>query len=167
MGGGSADQEEEPGDVKWAVPMNVLLSIKPRYAELIMAGRKKYEFRKYKFNDKHICWVYLYATSPVKKIVGAFKIGDIIRDHPRNLWDQLNEHSGVDEVDFFNYFKNSKVGYAIEIKYVETFGDPIDPKKVIPGFKPPQSFCYLKYSLVPQCLAAKSRVEPGYPHHQD
>jgi type I restriction enzyme S subunit len=127
--------------------MNVLLSIRPKYAESIVTGQKKYEFRKIIFNDKYVNIAYVYVTSPVKKIVGAFKIGKIVKDCPENLWDQLNEFSGLDKAEFFDYFKNSKIGYAIEIKYVETFKEPIDPRKLIPNFTPPQSFCYLKYSL--------------------
>ncbi|MGA9097379.1 MAG: hypothetical protein WB392_00440 [Methanotrichaceae archaeon] len=118
--------------------------------ESIISGQKKYEFRKTIFNDKYVNMAYVYVTYPVKKIVGTFKIGKIVRDCPENLWDQLNEFSGLDEAEFFAYFGNSKVGYAIEIKYVETFKEPIDPKKLIPNFTPPQSFCYLKSSLVPE-----------------
>jgi type I restriction enzyme S subunit len=130
--------------------MNVLLSIRPQYAKSIISGQKKYEFRKIIFNDKYVNTVYVYVTSPVKKIIGAFKIGKIVRDCPENLWDQLNEFSGLDEAEFFAYFKNSRVGYAIEIKYVETFEEPIDPQALIPNFTPPQSFCYLKSSLSPR-----------------
>jgi type I restriction enzyme, S subunit len=123
--------------------MSVLLSIKPRYAESIIAGLKKYEFRKILFKKKHINTVYVYATSPVKKIVGAFQIGDIIEDRPVILWDRLNEFSGMDEIEFFDYFKNNKIGFAIEIKDVKKFEAPLDPSEVIPGFVPPQSFCYV------------------------
>lgn len=53
--------------------MDVLLSIKPRFAEAILDGRKKYEFRKNKFSEKDINCVYIYSTSPIRKIVGIFK----------------------------------------------------------------------------------------------
>ncbi len=129
--------------------MNVLLSIKPRYAESIITGLKKNEFRKILFKKRHINTAYVYATSPVKKIVGAFRIGDIIEDQPITLWDRLNEFSGMDKKEFFDYFKNDKIGFAIEIKEVKKFEEPLDPSEVIPGFIPPQSFCYVKFSLAP------------------
>jgi type I restriction enzyme, S subunit len=47
--------------------MDVLLSIKPRYVEAIIDGRKKYEFRKNKFAMKDINCAYIYSTSPIKK----------------------------------------------------------------------------------------------------
>ncbi len=71
--------------------MDVLLSIKPKFAEAIIDGRKRYEFRKIKFANKDINRVYIYATSPVKKIIGVFKLSSIIEDSPHALWDRLRE----------------------------------------------------------------------------
>jgi predicted transcriptional regulator len=124
--------------------MNVLLSVKPKYAELIMKGSKKYEFRKVIFNNKYIEYVYIYSSSPVKKIVGIFRIGTIIEDRPLSLWNQLKGYSGMEEDEFFDYFENKKIGFAIEIKDFKRFEDPLDPKDLIPRFVPPQSFCYIK-----------------------
>ena len=57
--------------------MNVLLSIRPKYVEEIIKGNKRYEFRKSIFK-KNVDEVWIYATSPTKKIVGTFVIGKII-----------------------------------------------------------------------------------------
>ena len=46
--------------------MNVLLSIKPKYVDLILNGEKKYEFRRKIFRNE-TNKVYVYCTSPVKK----------------------------------------------------------------------------------------------------
>ncbi|MCK9406791.1 MAG: ASCH domain-containing protein [Methanothrix sp.] len=124
--------------------MDVLLSIKPKFAEAIIDGRKRYEFRKSKFANKDINRVYIYATSPIKKIIGIFKISNIIEESPSALWDLLKDHAGISEEEFFNYFGNKGTGFAIEIKSVEKFENPIDPKTLIPNFVPPQSFHYIK-----------------------
>jgi predicted transcriptional regulator len=125
--------------------MNVLLSIKPKYAEEIMNGNKRYEFRKSIFRCREdVELVYIYSTSPVKKIVGVFTIKTIIEDHPRNLWEKFKEFSGIVEEEFFSYFGGHKKGFAIGIGNVEVFEDPIDPKNFIPGFVPPQSFRYVE-----------------------
>jgi len=124
--------------------MNVLLSIKPRYVEAILRGDKRYEFRKNIFRKKDdVENVYIYATAPVKKIVGFFKVGDILEDHPVCLWDQLKEFSGLNEKEFFSYFGDNRRGFAIEIQSVAELLNPLDPKSFIPRFVPPQSFCYL------------------------
>jgi predicted transcriptional regulator len=130
--------------------MNILLSIKPKYAESIISGRKKYEFRKVVFKKNYIDNVYIYCSSPVKRIIGAFRVGDIIEDRPERLWDRLNEFSGLDEQEFFDYFGNIEKGFAIEIKNVEKFENPVDPIEVIPDFVPPQSFYYVRFSLSPR-----------------
>ena len=123
--------------------MNVLLSIKPKYVEEIMNGNKKYEFRKSVFKCREdVELVYIYSTSPVKKIVGVFTIKNIIEDHPRNLWENFREFSGIEKEEFFSYFGDRKNGFAIGIENVEVFEDPIDPKSSNPDFVPPKSFYY-------------------------
>ncbi len=126
--------------------MNVILSIRPRYVKLMMEGTKKYEFRKVIFKNKNINNVYIYSTSPVKKIIGSFKIGEIVEDHPERLWDNFENFSGLSAREFFTYFNGVERGFAIRIESFEVFDDPLDPNDLIPGFVPPQSFCYLNTS---------------------
>ena len=122
--------------------MNVLLSIIPKYVNEIVNGTKRYEFRKSVFRKRaDVGKVYIYASSPVKRIVGAFTVKSIIEERPEELWRKCEEFSGISEVEFFGYFRNKDKGYAIEIGVLELF-DPIDPKDHVPDFSPPQSFCY-------------------------
>jgi len=123
--------------------MNALLSIKPTYVEAIIRGDKRYEFRKSIFKNKNIEKIFIYSTAPVKKIVGSFGIGRIIEDHPKRLWNQLHRFSGLDDTEFFSYFRGVERGFAIEIDSVEEFESPIDPRDLLPTFVPPQSFYYL------------------------
>ncbi len=138
--------------------MDVLLSIKPKFAELIINGRKKYEFRKVIFSKKYVKRVYIYSTSPIKKIVGAFMINNIIEDHPCALWNRLKDGAGISEDEFFDYFKNKEVGFALEIADVVTFENPIDPKSIIPDFVPPQSFCYIEFSAISEKYSRKRNI---------
>lgn len=126
--------------------MDVLLSIKPKFAESIINGKKKYEFRKVTFSKNCVKNVYIYSTSPIKKIVGTFVINSIIEDNPIELWNQLKEDAGITEKEFFGYFKNKKIGFAFEITDVEKFENPMDPRIIFPDFVPPQSFCYIEFA---------------------
>ena len=128
--------------------MDVILSIKPKYVDAIIRGIKKYEFRKFCFKSRNIDNIYIYSTSPVKKIVGLFVTHNIVRDSPQNLWINYKEVSGVGEIEFFNYFKNSEMGYAIEINDLKEFESPVDPRKIIPRFMAPLSFCYIDGRLM-------------------
>lgn len=121
--------------------MNVLLSIKPKYANQILNGNKRYEFRKSVFNYRDLEMVYIYSSSTIKRIVGAFAIKSIIEKHPVQLWNEWKDFSGIGEEDFFDFFRGKNKGFAIEIGDVEAF-DLINPKDHIRNFVPPQSFCY-------------------------
>ncbi|MDP3104625.1 MAG: ASCH domain-containing protein [Candidatus Methanoperedens sp.] len=123
--------------------MNVLLSVKPKYAEKIIEGKKKYEFRRAIFKKQNIEKVYIYSSSPVSKIVAAFEIEKILKDSPEKIWTLCQKYAGISKKDFFDYFKNSEMAFAIEIGYVDSFKEHIDPFKIIENFKPPQSFYYL------------------------
>ena len=54
-----------------AHPQVALLSIHPVYAQGIIDGRKTVEFRRRAFG-KSVTHVVVYATAPVRKVVGAF-----------------------------------------------------------------------------------------------
>jgi len=127
--------------------MNVLLSVKPKYANEIISCRKKYEFRKSIFKRENTEKMYIYSSSPVKKIIGIVDIDGILSDSPLKLWEQCHEDAGISEREFFSYFKNSDTGYAIKISNVQEFSIPIDPY-IDEDFRPPQSFYYLPMSYL-------------------
>lgn len=123
-----------------------MLSIKPKYVEEIKKGNKKYEFRKSLCSEDNLSKlnkIFIYSSAPVKKIVARFVVQEILRDHPRKLWDKCKENSGIEEMAFFNYFQNKMSGLAIKISELKFFSIPLNPNDYIPNFSPPQSFCYI------------------------
>ena len=123
--------------------MNIILSIRPKYCESIKSEEKKYEFRRRIFSShQDIGVVYMYATSPVKKIVGWFTVEQVIHDRIKSLWNSCKKEAGISKKEFFDYFDRNEMGYALKIGEVTNI-DPIDPRGVIPKFAPPQSFCYV------------------------
>lgn len=130
--------------------MNVLLSIKPEFAEKILSQEKQYEFRKTRFRDPpRIETIYMYATSPVQRIVGAFTLENIVEGSPTELWRNYGSASGIDERSrFMDYFVNTDTGYAIEVEDSHRFTQPIDPHQHIDEFHPPVSFQYLQNELI-------------------
>lgn len=123
----------------------VLLSIKPKYVSAILNGTKKYEFRKQIYRDRSRGIVFIYSSSPTKKIVACFRPGEIVEGHPDYLWEQFWDVSGIEEEAFFEYFAGREIGYAIRIDELERFGTPIDPHEIFDRFVPPQSFRYVDY----------------------
>lgn len=121
--------------------MNVILSIKPEFVEKIFSGEKKYEYRKVLFKRK-VDTVYIYASRPVSKIVGEFKIEEVICNTPENIWKLTKEQSGVTKKFFDKYYKEKDKGVALKIKECKEYENEIDPELLIPNFKVPQSFIY-------------------------
>ncbi|MTK06519.1 MAG: ASCH domain-containing protein [Hungatella sp.] len=122
--------------------MKALLSIKPVFVEEIMAGNKRFEYRKRIFKQD-VDSVVIYASMPVGKIVGEFKIGEIINKSPKDVWQETKDYSGISYRFFQSYFKGKKEAYAIQIKEFVPYDIPIDPYKDDINFVPPQSYKYI------------------------
>lgn len=123
--------------------MKVLLSIKPEYAEKIFSGQKKYEFRKIGFKNRCVKTVVVYATMPVGRIIGEFKIKEIHKDSPNAIWEKTKQYSGIDEVFFNEYFQGKEYAIAIEVDSPQLYKKPINPKEEFEKFTAPQSFMYM------------------------
>lgn len=127
--------------------MNVLLSIKPQYANEIINGNKKVEFRKKGFKAD-INRVYIYSSMPEGKIIGYFTVSDIIEDHPKKLWEQFADVGCIDKESFTEYYANRDKGYSIKVQDVTVYEKPLNPYELIEGFRPPQSFQYVKEEML-------------------
>lgn len=125
--------------------MDAILSIKPVYAYQILAGTKKVEFRKRSFKEK-VRRVYIYASLPVKQIVGYFTFVKIDEDTPMNLWEKYKDVGGIAKEDFFSYYANNERGCAFVIKTVTSFKQGKNPNDFIDDFVPPQSYVYLDFN---------------------
>jgi predicted transcriptional regulator len=119
----------------------ILLSIKPVYAESILSGKKTVEFRKASF-PKRVCIMVLYATSPVRKIVGLVKVSAVVVLSPAGAWRKYRNRGAIDKEAFDAYYAGAKKAVCLELGEVRRLAEPVDPKKVIRGFRAPQSFRY-------------------------
>lgn len=95
--------------------MKVLLSIKPEFAFKIFDGTKKFEFRKSIFKRKDISNVIVYASSPVKQVIGEFEIEDIIYDDTETVWSITKRASRISKQFYDEYFANSDKAFAIQV----------------------------------------------------
>lgn len=120
----------------------VLLSIHPEYANAILDGKKCYEFRRVIFKHE-VNEIYLYATSPISRIIGKFKVVEIYKESPEVLWVKTKDFSGVTQEMFEKYFKNRKKAFAIKISDPIRFEKPQPLSRYITSKTPPQSFCYI------------------------
>ncbi|ECX8367725.1 ASCH domain-containing protein, partial [Salmonella enterica] len=105
--------------------MKVLLSIKPEFAEKILDGSKRFEFRKGIFKNRSINTVVIYATMPLGKVVGQFSIESILSDAPEDLWIKTQKYAGISKTFFDNYYSGRSTAYAIKVGDVERFETPL------------------------------------------
>lgn len=123
--------------------MKVLLSIKPEYAERIFDGTKRYEFRRSLFKNSNVKTIIVYASSPVKQVIGEFEIDHILHDDIHTLWNNTKEYSGISEERFHEYFQNLERGFAIKIKGIKKYSKAKSLKEDF-NLSPPQSFLYIR-----------------------
>lgn len=123
--------------------MKVLLSIKPEFAYKIFDGTKKYEFRKSIFKRTDVRKIIVYASAPIKKVIGEFTIEDILNDEVDLIWEQTYQHSGITRSFYQSYFENKEKAYAIKIGQATRY----ERTKNLSDYNilvAPQSFVYLK-----------------------
>jgi len=120
----------------------VLLSIHPEYANAILDGHKGFEFRRVLFKEE-VREVVVYATSPISRVVGTFRIEDIYADAPNELWAKTKAFAGVTKEMFDTYFKDRATAFAIKVSNPVRFSQPQPLSKYVASNTPPQSFCYV------------------------
>ena len=119
---------------------NIILPISPIYVEKILNGQKKYEFRK-KLAKKEVKKIYIYATTPVKKIVGEVEVKSKIVLPKEQLWIIAAERAGVTKEFYSKYFEKQNEACAYELGDVLKYNEGIMLKEL--GIKSvPQAFVY-------------------------
>jgi predicted transcriptional regulator len=121
---------------------HVVMSVHPRYANAIMDGCKKVEFRKRPLaDDVIVAWVY--ATAPVQQIVGYFEVGASVTASPHDLWRQFGKVGCINRADFDRYYATSVLGTGIRIRKATRLAVPMPISELLPSGVPPQSFAYV------------------------
>ncbi|WP_343582565.1 ASCH domain-containing protein [Pseudomonas sp.] len=122
----------------------IVLSIKPKYCDLIYEGLKTVELRRKIGSAFTIgCKIYIYSSSPVKALTGEAKITKIDLMKIADLKIKHMLSATINEEDFDSYFHGCTQGYAISISQVTKYDKPISLLKLKTyKFSPPQSFSY-------------------------
>lgn len=123
--------------------MRLLLSIKPEYAEKILNGSKRFEYRKAAPRNEAIRTIVIYATMPVGMVVGEFEVAGVLRERPEVLWRRTREASGITRRFFDDYFDGRDEAVAIAVREPKRYEKPLRLADVSGSKTPPQSFQYL------------------------
>ncbi|AHB04859.2 hypothetical protein U875_05130 [Pandoraea pnomenusa 3kgm] len=121
----------------------MLLSVKPRFAEQILAGTKKVEFRR-SWAAEHVGLAVVYSSSPVQCLVGIVEIEGAVVGSPASVWTRCRARGpGLERQELMEYFVGKDQAYGILLGQMTRPEKPIRPKSLFRGFRPPQSFRYL------------------------
>lgn len=139
-----------------AKPKNVIISIKPEYALKIISGEKTIELRR-KFPIDHIEGgiALIYASSPIKKIIGYATIEKVTELSIDSLWKKCSKKACVKKEFFYSYFDGIDTGFALSLKNPVELTETLDIKRMQEEFfvSAPQSFRYAPDRVL-DCVAA-------------
>lgn len=126
----------------------ILFSLKPQFANLIMNGKKRVEFRRRFSKGIDGSLAYFYISSPINAIMFSSILSKTHYSDVNDLWARFCSIGGISEKDFFTYFNGANYGYAIELDNVKILSEKMSLESIrnryIPSFRPPQSFYNLR-----------------------
>jgi len=125
---------------------HVLISILPKWADQILSGTKKWEYRRVTINAEKGSKLILYASGRLHAIVGEATIEKVLVEPV----DSLIQHTAKEVPETPNEVKKAfagkRVGCAIKLKNPIRYTTPLSLntiRKEIPNFRPPRSFYYV------------------------
>lgn len=126
----------------------IFLAIKPRYADDILKGTKTVELRRTRPKDlRSGSLVVLYASSPVKAVLGIAEVEKVITATPDELWPLVADQGSISQREFKDYFANATEATGIFVRAATRSSSPYRLEEIRvdwPEFHPPQAFRYLR-----------------------
>ncbi len=120
---------------------NILISLERRYVDDIISGKKKVELRNRRMNLSKGDKIWVYSKQPHACVVIRATVKAAIGGSPKLLWRDFQDVCGVSKEEFFAYFSDVEIGYAISLFEVRRLLSP-PTLEVMRGtdkkFHPPQ-----------------------------
>lgn len=132
------------------IQRDIVLSIRPQYCDKILAGEKIVELRRrFPLSCTTGIIAHIYATSPVKSIVGNVKIVAVNKMPVIDIWMEHSSSAEISKEDFERYFDGVEEGFALILQSAQRFTKYfcLDELRQHFDFYPPQSYAYVKPSL--------------------
>lgn len=120
-----------------------MVSLEPRHAESILAGRKTVEFRRRSMNIVAGTTLWMYAKVPLGAVIGCASITGNESRSPTTLWRKYGRVSGLSRSDFFDYFSGVEKGIALKIEQPNRLHHGLslgELRRASVGFHPPQFY---------------------------
>lgn len=138
----------------------LFISVKPEFAEKILTKEKSIELRKIKPHVEVGDYLIIYASFPVKSVVGFGVIKEIIEVSPEKMWNDFSKCLGIDKERFDSYYGGKEKAIGIEIEGIKKVRpiQLVDLRKIDPNFHPPQIYRYVSNSDI--CKTISEFLQP-------
>lgn len=126
---------------------DVLISIRPRFANLILDERKLVEIRRRASGIRAGDRLVIYSTTPEMRVVGTCRVLEVVFEEPRALCRHFGGAACLGRQEFLRYLDGAAHGAAIRIGSIERLGAPVPLASLrarIEGFTVPQSYRFLR-----------------------
>ena len=133
----------------------IVLSLKPRYAEAILSGVKTVELRRIEPKISVPTRALIYASAPVKALLGTCIVERVTTDRLAVLWKSYGLRTGLPHAEFRGYFEGLEVGSALALSGARRFSRRIplaDLRASRRMERPPQSYSYIDAVIGDQLL---------------
>jgi predicted transcriptional regulator len=131
----------------------LLLSVRPVFADQIVAGSKTVELRRVRPTSGPGTQVLIYSTSPTMALVASALVDRIEVRSVEAHWPHVRTRAGIGKRDYRHYFTGAEIAVAIWLADVRPLGRSIaleELRERWPWFRPPQSYCYVRASIEPE-----------------
>ena len=136
----------------------LVLSLKPRFAEAILSGRKTVELRRVMPRITVPTLALLYASGPTRSLVGTCVVSSVVRYQNRELWRLYGAETALSRSEFDAYLTGREAGVALLLEQVNRLPAPIPLPALrrAAAFRPPQSIAYVGNERRERLLTATS-----------
>ena len=125
----------------------LLLSLKPRFADLVFQGLKTAELRRRIARCAVNRNVFVYVSSPVRELRGGFRVEHVWKGSPESVWEEVSDLAQVEKGDFDAYYGERRIAYALKIADVWLCQTPASLETLrtkLENFVVPQSWRYVR-----------------------
>ena len=124
----------------------VLISLKPEYAALILSGAKTVELRNRPVRLKAGTAIWIYSTQPEGRIVAKATVSSVFHGDPAEVWNRYSREVCIKKKHFDCYTgKRSRVSALVlsSVEKLEEFITLETIRRVVRDFHPPQFYAHI------------------------
>lgn len=119
----------------------ILISVKPKFAQKILDGTKRVEYRRRIFKED-VGTLLIYESTTTRRVVGEVPVIGVLCDSLSTVWNRTKDVGGITAKEYYDYFAHKSTAYAIVL------GRPIryEKARTLGDFgltHAPLSFCYV------------------------